>query len=681
MGNRLQEVKNYFNKPAAVSPLAPAPKKGYPRFAISPVQFERIRHDVQMWREAIQEAENALYPQRVRMQRIYQDTILNDHVDACIRRRRNLTLLRKFKMCDEQGNVNEEVTKLFKSSWFRNFQSYCLDALFTGYNLISLGDLVKDSFPNLSFVKRQHVSPDRLVVTNFLYSLTGEKFLEPPYDKWYIYVKTPTETGASPCGYGLLYKIARTEILLRNNLGQNADYNEVFGQPIRKATTTKQDSERDVLEEALRTMGSNPYIILDDGADTLELVTQGGGATAYMTYENLEKRCEAKISKVILGHADALDSTPGKLGSVEGEKSPAMIALMDTQSEDADFLQPIINEELIPRMRELGIGIPDNLHFEYENDDEKESFRAKEDQSNKVTAEIAQTMNSAGLLMDAKYFEERTGIPTKKKEEPKPVLPPGGPAGLPNGFGKKEPAILNVLAGLAEVIDFVEGEHPRVPKGNSEGGQWTKKGGTGTATKTEGPQLKEAVLDKAMTALKETGGFSITDLGYLYGGAMQKTIDELLTPNGLTIGPPEKHSESGNFIVALGGFEHQIPLNSFDKTDIKDYFTKYKNKFINEQNLILGGWHNKDNDVVYLDISKAFKSKAEAIKFGKMSKQIAGWDAKAGKEFAISRKVKNTLTPEQQSIKMAAMYGTIISVLDEEDEDQPEENETENESD
>ena len=57
------------------------------------------------------------------------------------------------------------------------------------------------------------------------------------------------------------------------------------------------------------------------------------------------------------------------------------------------------------------------------NDSEEEEFRKKEDESNLQTATIAQTMKNAGLQMDAKYFEDRTGIPaTVSTEKPLPVF-------------------------------------------------------------------------------------------------------------------------------------------------------------------------------------------------------------------------------------------------------------------
>lgn len=455
MSYKLDSVKAYF-QPALRPNMVPQPakegKNRAPVYKISPVQFERIRHDMKSWRDASVEAEQPWYPHRVRQQRMYLDTILNEHVEACINRRKNLTLLRKFKVCDAEGNVNEEVTNLLKKTWFRTFQSYVLDAKLHGYNLITLGDIVNDEFPNISFVQRQNVSPDRMVVSKLVYSLTGEPFLDPeylidgkkPYD-WSVYVTTPTETGASPCGYGLLYKIAKAEIILRNNTGQNADYNELFGQPIRKGKTAKTGPDRDDFENALRSMGSSAYILLDGVTDEVDLVTASGTGTAHQTYANLEERLEKKISKVLLGHADAMDSTPGKLGGDQGGKeSPAASALLDVQTDDGEFIMPVVNEQLLPKMRNLGFNIPLGLKFEYINDAEKEEFRKKEDESNKVTVEIMQGMkNAGGDLSDEtwQWFEDRTGIPGVRKA--KPELPKmesylGGPSTEDDGMEEEK---------------------------------------------------------------------------------------------------------------------------------------------------------------------------------------------------------------------------------------------------
>lgn len=388
------------------------------RSYITPVQLQRIRHDVQLWREAVSEAEQAWYPHRVRMQRLYLDTILNGHVSACMTRRKNLTLLKDFKICDNEGEEITELTAILKKDWFKLYCNYVLDAQFFGYSLISLGDLENDDFPQLTTIRRFNISPDRLNVTSYVYALSGAQFTEDPYKLWNVWVKTPTDIGISLCGYGLLYKVAMYEIICRNTLGFNMDAAELYGMPIRKGRTTKtNEDERAMFEKALAQMGSAGYILLD-GMDELELVESGISGQGFKVYESLEKRCEAKISKILLGHADALDSTTGKLGATQGEDSPVTQALTDIQTIDTRFLENNVNCELLPRLRELGFNIPDDVHFEIKNDEEREAMRTREDMSNKATAEIAQVMKNAGLQMDATYFEERTGIPTTKVETP-----------------------------------------------------------------------------------------------------------------------------------------------------------------------------------------------------------------------------------------------------------------------
>lgn len=394
-------------------------------YYISPVTFARIRNDIQLWRESINEAEQAWYPHRVKMQRIFQDTILNEHVEACMKRRKRLTLLRDFKICNQNGREDPKSKEIFDQKWFADFQSYALDALFFGYSLIALGDLVEDKFPDLSIIKRQNISPDRQNVVSLIYALSGQPFMEEPYQDWHIWVQTPSELGVSKCGYGLFYKIAKTEIYLRNNTAFNADAIEIFGQPIRKGKTTKtEEAERGAFEAALRNMGSSAYILLDEGQDDLELVESKGMGTGYLIYGDFEKRNQQKISKVLLGHADAMDSVPGKLGAGQGKgESPVQEAMDEVQAEDGTFMQNIINNQLLPRMRNMGFNIPLEFHFEYENNKEMEEARKKEDEANLQTATISQMMAQGGMNMDPAYFTKRTGIPATKVIPPSPIVP------------------------------------------------------------------------------------------------------------------------------------------------------------------------------------------------------------------------------------------------------------------
>lgn len=443
----LSNIKNYMF-PTPQNPLSdtpgewkkPSEDKKMLRNYITKVQLQRLRHDIQLWREAVMEAEQAWFPHRVRMQRMFLDTILNGHVAACMTRRKNLTLLKDFKICDDAGVENEQWTHYFKKQWFSKYCEYVLDAQFFGYSLIALGDMTNDDFPELTTIRRFNISPDRLHVTSYVYSLSGAQFLEDPYKDWHVWVATPTEIGISLVGYGLLYKVAMYEIICRNTLGFNTDAAEIFGQPIRIGRTNKTDeAERGEFEQMLSQLGSSAWALMDPN-DVIELVESKGNGQGFKIYESLEKRCEQKISKLLLGHADALDSVPGKLGGGNGEESPVKQALEDCQSIDSRMLTDNVNGELLPRLRKFGVALPDGLHFEICNDSEQAEQREREDKSNKATADIAVAMKQAGLQMDAAYFEERTGIPTKAIEVTQ----------IGNEFSKKIQNKLNRLYGDRE---------------------------------------------------------------------------------------------------------------------------------------------------------------------------------------------------------------------------------------
>src|SRR5579862_8081706 len=281
--NRVRSARNfYFPQSNMQQTFTPDRKSGDVRknltYYITRVQFQRIRQDIQSWRKALQQAEQMFYPYRAEMQRIFMDTVLNEHIAACMERRKNLTLLRDFKICDEKGNEDENLKKLFRNAtqtnnnnWFDQFLGYTLDARFYGYTLISLGDLIRNAFPKISIIRRENISPDRENVTSLPVMIGGINFNDPQYRPWHVWVTTPGETGRETCGYGLLYKVAKAEIFLRNNTSFNADFNEVFGQPIKKMTTNKTGDERDAAEESLKAMGSQSYIVVDED-DKLELI-------------------------------------------------------------------------------------------------------------------------------------------------------------------------------------------------------------------------------------------------------------------------------------------------------------------------------------------------------------------------------------------------------------------------
>ena len=372
--------------------------------SILPVRFSRIKQDALSWREAIDEAERPYNPFRVKMQKIYNDTILDGHVKSCIERRKDLTLLRDWNFTNKAGVVNEEFTDLMNKTWFNRFINHSLDALFFGYSLIELGDVINSEFPKLKVVKRWNVSPDRYVVANVIYNLSGIPFLEEPQRDWHVYVSTPNDIGTSDCGYGALYEVALYQIFLRNLIGFNGDFLELFGQPIRIGRTNKiEDSERGEFYNSLQNMGSAGFILLDALDDQIELIESANVGSSYKAYADFELRLQKLISKIILGHGDALDSTAGKLGASQGDDNPISQALEDRQSKDGTFITDVINTELLPRLKKLGFNVPNDIVFTFKNDHEVH-------ENNERIADLSIKVKQAGLQVDGKWFQEQTNI-------------------------------------------------------------------------------------------------------------------------------------------------------------------------------------------------------------------------------------------------------------------------------
>jgi phage gp29-like protein len=367
-------------------------------------QTNRKQQTTSEWRDAILQAEHQWYPYRTRMIELYQDTILNAQVWSCMERRKDLTLLRDWHMVKPSGVEDTKAYDILNKLWFKKFLNYSLDAVFYGYTMIQMGSIIDNEFPHLQIARREFVSPDKNMILDYPSTPAGQDITEPKYKNWNILIQTINNAGVSSTGYGLLYPVGLLEIHLRNLLGYNADFLELFTQPFRLGKTDKTtEEERDFLEESLSQFGSNGWALLDKD-DSIEFLDTKGGNN-YQAYTDLEHRLEQKISKIILGHADALDSTPGKLGSGSNEDNPVAVALRDKRNIDAAFIENIINNELIPRMNALGFNIKSK--FEFKNDDEERDETT-------YMAELSGKLSMGGLQMGAEFFTEKTKIPVRE---------------------------------------------------------------------------------------------------------------------------------------------------------------------------------------------------------------------------------------------------------------------------
>ena len=414
--------------------------------SLAPVQFPRVRMDIREWRDAISEAEMPIFPYRVKMQQIYQDLILDGYVYACWQKRKRLTLSKRAAFFNKENKPveNNPALDFINSQWWTTLVDYLLDAQGYGYQLISLGDMIGNKFPDVSVVRRQNISPDREVVSPIVYMIDGIHYDDPNYkapkyffDKekeisfnkpytfdeggesysdWHIWVKTPNPFGMSNCGYGIFYQVALFAILMRNNLKFNADFVELFAQPIRWLKTDKtNEAERAQAEIALQNMGSSPYIMTDK-ADDLQLVQNPSSGNAWQSYTSLEERCKKSISAVILGHEDCMSGTAGKLGSQQGnESSPVSVAIKEIENEQDKWLSAVINDNVIPKLRDLGFEIPEGVTYGYPNNSEQNEITDLVNKRKSDFANVVEALTRAGYEVDNEELEKQMGFKVRRK--------------------------------------------------------------------------------------------------------------------------------------------------------------------------------------------------------------------------------------------------------------------------
>lgn len=402
----------------------------------APYQNQRPKIDHLYWKEGIEEAERPVLPYRVKMQEIYNGAIINGAVGSALDKRKKLILLKEYHIIDEAGETNQVATDSINKQWFRHALNYIVEAPAFGYTLIEFGDLVNGDFPKLKVVRRGWISPDREIVSSLPYIPSGLPFNDKnekdsagkSYYDFSLWVPTPSDIGISSCGYGYLYKAALYEVVLRNIIGWNSDFLEVFGQPLRHAKTSKtqEDEEYKQLENMMQQMGASAYLITDP-ADEIEFIeSKGGTGSGWKSYDNLESRFTKVVNKIILGHPDAIDATPGKLGASQGgEKSPAQLAIEECESTDSRFVCDAINDTFLPKLRKFGFPIPLGHKFALKNDAEKQEIKEEKNKELIDASTWIKTMHDAGYKVKPEFIEKHTGVPVEASEEaPTEVLPP-----------------------------------------------------------------------------------------------------------------------------------------------------------------------------------------------------------------------------------------------------------------
>ena len=125
-------------------------------------QLDRSAADIKAWRTALTLWEDVQDPDRTEILRLYQEVEDDDDVSTSVETILSRVLSEEFEILDENGEVDEDKTKLFDGAWFDELVKYIIEADFYGHSLIEVlkrapGVYHKD---NINLIDRPYVIPE-----------------------------------------------------------------------------------------------------------------------------------------------------------------------------------------------------------------------------------------------------------------------------------------------------------------------------------------------------------------------------------------------------------------------------------------------------------------------------------------------------------------------------------------
>jgi len=364
--------------------------------------MERVSKSISQWRTAVESAEDLDNPDREELIQMYKDFIDDYQLFATMQARTTKAVSGAFIIYDEKGDKDEEEMakfidpKGFPLPWFRKFMTIVEEAKFYGWEAIQLGDVIDDRFNGVEKIPEQNLVPckDAMIKDHSMSYQEGSEnviyFEEDPQDTWIVRV-------GSKIDLGLINKCA-PYIVWKGVFGNWSQHASIFGMPMRVGTTDLADTERKQnLINAFESVTGGAQWMIKDPLDEIELIERSGSADPHNIYGMLIEKCDQAISKIILSQTGTTDEKAFSGSANVHENTEDGVIFSDKLD-----IAAVVNEQLIPRMKKIGM-----------ISDSKKIFGSW-DFSEKMTIEqwskVFLTLSQAGFSAPASEVTRVTGI-------------------------------------------------------------------------------------------------------------------------------------------------------------------------------------------------------------------------------------------------------------------------------
>lgn len=278
---------------------------------------------------------------RSRLYDIYASVLLDLHLTGVIDKR--MTGVSRMPIeFRRNGKPDDNVNAAIHSPWFRRFVKDLIWSKFWGFSLFQF---YADAGGKIAYdlIDRKHFDPVKKVILRYETDMDGIPIEDFP---GILYV---TEGDRE---LGLLGKIAPIVLYKRGNIGDWAEFCQIFGMPIREYTYEAGDEEarKRLLEDAKRQGGNAVYIHPKDSV--LNLIESSNKSGTVDLYERFSNMCNTEISIAVLGNTlttDAKSTGTQALGTVHQQEEE------QKKEEDRDFVLDVLNFEMKGIFHQFGL--------------------------------------------------------------------------------------------------------------------------------------------------------------------------------------------------------------------------------------------------------------------------------------------------------------------------------------
>ena len=282
---------------------------------------------------------------RARLYDMYFSAFLTDPHLIGIKRKRLVGACRTPIEFVINNKPEDTVNAVLKQPWFRRFRKEVVESELWGFSLFQFY-LDSDGNVNYDCIPRKHYDPVKQVVLRYQSDVDGE-----PVDSF----SNTLVVGEDPRGLGLMSAIMPYVLYKRGNMGDWAQFCQIFGMPIREYTYDAGDEEarKRLIEDARRQGANAVYIHPKDSA--LNIIESGNKTGSSDLYKDFTAECDSQMSIAMLGNTlttDAKATGTQALGTVHQEEED------EIKEEDEALILSVLNSPKMFRiLQALGLNV------------------------------------------------------------------------------------------------------------------------------------------------------------------------------------------------------------------------------------------------------------------------------------------------------------------------------------